>query len=124
MSDQNNFLRLTPERQHRRPSTFLTLAPSTSSSYPRMAKSRVSSRKESIDSETSVASPDSVTSSPPPVTASRPGPSAAAMASAAAHARRRSSTATDVRGEVRMLKLGPVHWGEHLGDHKEDFCEM
>ncbi|KAK8043584.1 hypothetical protein PG993_006014 [Apiospora rasikravindrae] len=23
----------------------------------------------------------------------------------------------------RYLKLGPVHWGEHTDDHKEDFAE-
>lgn len=24
----------------------------------------------------------------------------------------------------RILKLGPVHWGEHLSEHKEDFHEV
>ncbi|KAI9899129.1 hypothetical protein N3K66_005590 [Trichothecium roseum] len=26
-------------------------------------------------------------------------------------------------GGPRILKLGPVHWGEHLDEHKEDFHE-
>lgn len=33
--------------------------------------------------------------------------------------RRSSSAASD--GSTRYLKLGPVHWGEHLGEEKEDF---
>ncbi|KJZ77461.1 hypothetical protein HIM_03185 [Hirsutella minnesotensis 3608] len=33
---------------------------------------------------------------------------------------RRSSTASTSTGP-RVLKLGPVHWGEHLGEHKEDY---
>ncbi|OAA46841.1 hypothetical protein NOR_02477 [Metarhizium rileyi] len=35
--------------------------------------------------------------------------------------RRRSSSSSS--GGYRVLKLSPVHWGEHLDDHKEDFHE-
>lgn len=24
----------------------------------------------------------------------------------------------------RILKLGPVHWGEHMEDHKDDFHDV
>ncbi|KYK54641.1 hypothetical protein DCS_06601 [Drechmeria coniospora] len=35
---------------------------------------------------------------------------------------RRSSSSASTTG-YRVLKLGPVHWGEHLDEHKEDFYD-
>ncbi|KAI0804396.1 hypothetical protein GGR55DRAFT_315099 [Xylaria sp. FL0064] len=66
-----------------RPSTFLSLAPETSASYPtaRDIKPAVHPRRSS-----SVSSASSI-------------------------------------GSLRVLKLGPVHYGEHPGEHKEDFHE-
>lgn len=65
---------------------FLSLIPTTSSSYPQQPK-----------------------------------PEQAAVPS---QRRRTSSASTDagvVPASQRFLKLGPVHWGEHLDDHKEDW---
>ncbi|KAM4058422.1 hypothetical protein HRG_006608 [Hirsutella rhossiliensis] len=53
-------------------------------------------------------------SSYPQMPASRPAPANGAEPSS-----RRSSSASSTG--PRVLKLGPVHWGEHLDDHKEDF---
>ncbi|KAG5948594.1 hypothetical protein E4U53_006232 [Claviceps sorghi] len=36
---------------------------------------------------------------------------------------RRSSSASSGGSRHRILKLGPVHWGEHLDEHKDDFHE-
>ncbi|KAI5925029.1 hypothetical protein F4810DRAFT_708834 [Camillea tinctor] len=63
------------------PTTFLSLAPTTSSSYP-------------------------TTQDVTPANTSR-----------------RSSSLSSV-GSLRFLKLGPVHWGEHPGEHKGDFHEV
>ncbi|KAL7926802.1 hypothetical protein ACQKWADRAFT_308761 [Trichoderma austrokoningii] len=67
------------------PSTFLSLAPTTSSSYPQMP---------------SPSSPGSIAE------------------------RRRSSSSVSSTTGFRVLKLGPVYWGEHDGDHKEDFHDI
>ncbi|RFU81582.1 hypothetical protein TARUN_620 [Trichoderma arundinaceum] len=64
------------------PSSFLSLAPTTSSSYPQMPTGR----------------------------------------SAALPERRRSSSSSTTG--FRVLKLGPVYWGEHADDHKEDFHDI
>jgi hypothetical protein len=66
------------------PSTFLSLAPTTSSSYPQMPISR----------------------------------------SGAIPERRRSSSSSSTTTGFRILKLGPVYWGEHADDHKEDFHDI
>jgi hypothetical protein len=36
---------------------------------------------------------------------------------------RRSSSVSSA-GSFKVLKLGPVHWGEHPDEHKEDFHEV
>ncbi|KAI1436882.1 hypothetical protein GGR50DRAFT_692849 [Xylaria sp. CBS 124048] len=36
---------------------------------------------------------------------------------------RRSSSVSST-GSLRVLKLGPVHYGEHPDEHKEDFHEV
>lgn len=67
---------------------FLTLAPATSSSYP---------RAQAVE------------------------PVANANAAPRPAAQRRSSS---VSSGYKVLKLGPVHWGEHQDEHKEDFHEI
>ncbi|PON30655.1 hypothetical protein TGAM01_v200075 [Trichoderma gamsii] len=66
------------------PSSFLSLAPATSSSYPQMPSSRSAEIPE----------------------------------------RRRSSSSLSSTTGFRVLKLGPVYWGEHDGDHKDDFHDV
>ncbi|KAF3063182.1 hypothetical protein CFAM422_009920 [Trichoderma lentiforme] len=64
------------------PSSFLSLAPATSASYPQMPAS------------SPVALPE----------------------------RRRSSSSSTTG--FRVLKLGPVYWGQHAEDHKDDFHDV
>ncbi|KAK4458788.1 hypothetical protein QBC42DRAFT_299972 [Cladorrhinum samala] len=81
----------------RRPSQFLSLAPSTSDSFPRKP-----SNAEPLTTE------------------------ALASISAAPKQRRASSLSSDAsKNQFRFLKLGPVHWGEHIDeDNKGDFHEV
>jgi hypothetical protein len=72
----------TPPSPDVAPSAFLSLAPTTSSSYPQMPAS----------------SPDALPES-----------------------RRSSSSSTT---GFRVLKLGPVYWGQHADDHKDDFHDV
>ncbi|KAI1378617.1 hypothetical protein F4677DRAFT_373201 [Hypoxylon crocopeplum] len=67
------------------PHTFLSLAPTTSASYP-----------------------------------------TAQSIKPALHPRRSSSQSSSqsTAGSLRFLKLGPVHYGEHPGEHKEDYHEV
>lgn len=45
----------------------------------------------------------------------------AARAAAAAEPSSRRSSSASAAGGPRVIKLGPVHWGEHLDDDKGDF---
>ncbi|KAF5024169.1 hypothetical protein F66182_3758 [Fusarium sp. NRRL 66182] len=81
-----NFLPLTPPPK----SSFLSLAPATSPSYP---------QKPAVRSHARPAAP------------------------------RRSSTglsdsSSGSSNSYRILKLGPVHWGEHADEHKHDFHDV
>ncbi|GAB0139187.1 hypothetical protein EsDP_00007400 [Epichloe bromicola] len=82
-------------------SFFLPLAPATSASYPQAPASRAVPA-QAVSGEAAVA---------------------------AEPVRRRSSSSISSSSSSssgsghRILKLGPVHWGEHLDDHKEDFHE-
>ncbi|KAJ4421862.1 hypothetical protein N0V82_003462 [Gnomoniopsis sp. IMI 355080] len=43
----------------------------------------------------------------------------------AEHRRRTSSLSSDGKGSTfRVLKVAPVHFGEHGGEHKEDWHEV
>ncbi|CAG7557128.1 hypothetical protein NW768_006588 [Fusarium equiseti] len=87
MSDlpPQNFLPLTPPPK----SSFLSLAPATSPSYP---------QKPAVRSH------------------ARPSPE-----------RRSSTESSDSNSSAsgyRILKLGPVHWGEHADENKRDFHDV
>ncbi|EGS19222.1 uncharacterized protein CTHT_0058470 [Thermochaetoides thermophila DSM 1495] len=87
----------------RRPSMFLELAPSTSDSYPRPPRVdyRAPTQAQPHPVQNSIQSVKRRTSS---------------LSS------EDSSTAS--RARLRFLKLNPVHWGEHLDDHKGDFHDV
>lgn len=83
-----------------RPMNFLTLAPATSSSYP-----QPQAQRSSLLEGSAVASGTAEGEAPAPV-------------------QRRSSSVSSTG--FRILKLGPVHWGEHLGEEadKGDFVDV
>lgn len=91
------------------PSFFLSLAPATSSSYPQ--------RKASVPEGDAAATAVTV---PAPVES----------AAAAVDAKQRRSSSLSSTGSnsastgLRILKLGPVHWGEHLDESKHDWHEV
>lgn len=94
----------------RRPSTFLSLAPTTSASYPTQQRS---SSITSLSQETAAPKEGEVATEA----------IASATITDTMH-RRSSSSASSTDGSVvgqRYLKLGPVHWGE--GDGKGDWSE-
>ncbi|KAF4460549.1 hypothetical protein FALBO_12666 [Fusarium albosuccineum] len=90
------FLTLTPAPK----SNFLSLAPATSPSYPKKPATRAHVRAANVPEDDS----------------SRPAPP------------RRSSTGSTSSSSssngYRILKLGPVHYGEHADDHKHDFHDI
>jgi hypothetical protein len=52
-------------------------------------------------------------------------PSTTTAADTGAASRRSSDSSTSGSGSAkRVLKLGPVHWGEHTDDHKDDFYNV
>lgn len=83
-----------------RPMTFLSLAPATSASYPLPQNQRTPVLEESA-----VASGSADTEARPAI-------------------QRRSSSVSSAG--FKILKLGPVHWGEHLGDESQrsDFVDV
>jgi len=50
-------------------------------------------------------------------------PSSQEIKPAAVGVARRSSSLSS-SGSMKILKLGPVHWGEHVDEHKDDFHEV
>jgi hypothetical protein len=98
LSGQENMVTATEEREQERPHTFLSLAPTTSASYPvksttKTPTSPVSPRAAPVDSDLKT--------------------------------RRSSSTTSDgsLMAKRRFLKLGPVHHGEGDGDWSEEVVE-
>jgi hypothetical protein len=92
----------------RRPSVFLSLAPTTSTSYPQgqTPKSRQSSTESTT---TSPLTTDLLIETDSTVVAKR----------------RASSISSDgSKSGLRFLKLGPVHDGEHLDGQKGDWHEV
>jgi hypothetical protein len=112
--------RALPER---RPSGFLTLAPATSASYPQAPRSR-------YQSVTHLTRPLPLTHGAMPeedVAIATPRSMSSSLASIQEPKSRRSSSMSSdgsSRARLRFLKLGPVHWGEHQGDHKGDWHEL
>lgn len=108
----STFLRLTPDNTKKPTSaaeeskpamTFLNLVPDKSSSYPQMPAPR---RRSVEDRKSSIGSDDSSSLASPTTDEVAP---------------RRKASAAQIPGEARILKLGPVHWGEHLAEDKDDF---
>lgn len=93
VNQTKNFI---PEAAERRPSTFLSLAPTTSASYPQQPKTKLT-----------------------------PG-ALAEVPVAPELKQRTSSMSSDGNKSAgfRFLKLGPVHWGEHQEDNKTDFNQV
>ncbi|KAK7430219.1 hypothetical protein QQZ08_003194 [Neonectria magnoliae] len=83
------------------PSAFLSLAPATSASYPKK-QVRSHNRAQNIPSGS-----EAVEELP------RRSSSASSI-----------STSSNSNNSYRVLKLGPVHWGEHPDEHKEDFHDI
>lgn len=144
----------------RRPSFFLSLAPTTSSSYPQpdrrpsVTETPARPRRASISSPTGLrvlklspvyygehigqnkddfydvpASPEMPPSSflsLAPATSSSYPQMPSPSRSGVLPERRRSSSSVSSGSSTgfRVLKLGPVYWGEHDGDHKEDFHDV
>jgi hypothetical protein len=94
----------TPEIAERRPSTFLSLAPKISESYPRIQRT-----KQPLTAEALAQVPKDDSTS----------------ASATEISKRRTSSLSSDASKFRFLKLGPVHWGEHQDEHSNnDFHDV
>jgi hypothetical protein len=98
-------------RVERRLSEFLSLAPATSDSYPQAQKS--------LKQQPKVASA-APASAPQPLTEGALDATKTAAAPSETQAKRRTSSMSS--DGTRFLRLGPVHWGEHMGDHQGDFA--
>ena len=111
-----------PQPLIRRPSTFLSLAPTTSASYPQQRPSPpasiVSPKAIAADIVAAAATEAAVTEAGPVA------PVEELDASGMTKQRRSSSLASNESGnaKLRFLKLGPVHFGE--GDGKGDWSEV
>jgi hypothetical protein len=113
-----------PQPNIRRPSTFLSLAPTTSASYPQQRPSPPASIVSPKIVAADVAA-TATTESVAVVTETVPLAAVGELdASGLPKHRRSSSMASDDSGnaKLRFLKLGPVHWGE--GDGKGDWSEV
>jgi hypothetical protein len=101
-----------PEAEARRPTTFLSLAPTTSASYPTQRKAPAASPAKPLTSSPKIEATAVVTAPEPAQGADK------AAASLVKHRRSSSLTSessTGSAGKPRFLKLGPVHWGEDDG---------
>lgn len=97
---------MTEQHRPRRPSNFLSLAPSMSDSYPR--------QKPVVVAEKST-----------PLTADALAEIPKKEASMEVTKRRTSSLSSDgSKSGFRFLRLGPVHYGEHQDETKGDFFEV
>lgn len=115
-SQVQNFV---PEAADRRPSFFLSLAPTTSASYPRQKKVVIDPVGTVVPApavlEKTELSDTAAASTPVPETAEVKQRRSSSL----------SSSDSNKNGPMfRFLKLGPVHWGEHLDDHQQDWHEV
>lgn len=95
-----------------RGASFLSLAPTTSASYPATPKSPTPAQEAAL-SEQQIASTDAAVASIATV------PSADEVAERL-KIRRSSSSGSDSSSKRGFLKLGPVHFGKGNGDWSED----
>ncbi|KAI0384093.1 hypothetical protein F5Y04DRAFT_278092 [Hypomontagnella monticulosa] len=79
----------------------------------------MSSNNQSIAEQVRKSQPQMFLSLAPTTSASYP---TAESIKPATHPRRSSSQSSS--GSLRFLKLGPVHWGEHVDAHKDDYHEV
>jgi len=112
-----------PTTHIQRPSTFLSLAPTTSASHPQQQPSPPAS----LVSPKVVAADVAATTAESPAALTEAAPLAAVEeldSSGQPKHRRSSSLASDEseNAKLRFLKLGPVHLGE--GDGKGDWSEV
>ncbi|KAK3336760.1 hypothetical protein B0T19DRAFT_437483 [Cercophora scortea] len=91
----------------RRPSTFLSLAPKTSESYPRTQQQQAKPKEPIALTADALAA------------ATKQDEASAALAK-----QRTSSLSSNGSKQFRYLKLGPVHWGEHQDSHQGDWHEV
>jgi len=116
-SGSENFVSAAEEREQERPHTFLSLAPTTSSSYPTtpVVKSPAAKSPEQV----------AVSNDKAAVTEAALSEALATPVVPAEKTRRSSSLSSDgsLMQKKRFLKLGPVHFGAGTGDWSEDVVE-
>jgi hypothetical protein len=121
-SGQENFV---PAAEERRPSTFLSLAPTTSASYPSTPLIKAPIPQSPLQEPTQT--PHSTQADPTPARLEAvvaAAPSAETIDSELLKTRRSSSLSSDGSTQKkRFLKLGPVHFGEGDGDWSEEVLE-
>ena len=100
-----------PVAEERRAHTFLSLAPTTSASYPStpLVKNQV---QNPGNTQTRTLQPVVAPAVPNP-----------AVINEALKTRRSSSLGSEASAKRRFLKLGPVHYGEHQGGEAGDWSE-
>jgi hypothetical protein len=101
-----------PLALERRPSAFLSLAPTTSDSYPTLPKSPTQVQESAAQVQQTESSPTDEAKKPVV-------PSAEDVAELLKN-RRSSSSGSDGSSKRGFLRLGPVHFGEGDGDWSED----
>ena len=99
----------------RRPSAFLSLAPTTSASYPTTPKSPTQVQEPAAQGQQG-----SQAEASPPTEAKTPAVLRPEDVTELLKTRRSSSSGSDGSSKRGYLKLGPVHFGEGDGDWSED----
>ena len=121
-SGQENFV---PAAEERRPSTFLSLAPTTSASYPSTPLIKAPIPQSPLQEPTQTPRNTRADLTPARLEAVvAAAPSAETIDSEPLKTRRSSSLSSDGSTQKkRFLKLGPVHFGEGDGDWSEEVLE-
>jgi hypothetical protein len=121
-SGQENFV---PAAEERQLSTFLSLAPTTSASYPSTPLIKTPIPQSPLQAPTQT--PHNMRADPTPArleAVTTAAPNAEAIDSELFKKRRSSSLSSDASTQKkRFLKLGPVHFGEGDGDWSEEVVE-
>jgi hypothetical protein len=115
-----NFLPTSEEQRARQPSTFLSLAPTTSASYPSTPLVKIPAiqspkQAAALPAQTADNTRAETTGVTPAV------PDVEEIDMEVLKTRRSSSLGSDGSSKKRFLKLGPVHFGE--GDGNGDWSE-